>query len=328
MIGAWAAPSTPGTGYVLFHHVMGETSGERGVWAYVAGGMGRLSEAIAGAARAAGAEIETGAPVARVVVEGGRARGVALADGREIGARVVVSGADPRVTLLGLTGREHLPDDVVRELELLDFRSGSLKINLALDRLPHFRGRAEAAGPEHRGTIHVGAATLDELDAAFASAERGTLPDRPMIELTVPSAIDPDLAPAGHHVASLFVQYAPYALRDGGWDTARESFADRVLALVDEVAPGFSSSVLHREVLAPPDLERIFGLTGGNIFHGAMSLDRLMFMRPLPGWSHYRTPVEGLYLCGAGTHPGGGVMGACGRNAAGEILRDLRRRRV
>ena len=328
VIGAWAAPSTPGTGYVLFHHVMGETNGERGVWAYVAGGMGCLAEAIAGAARAAGAEIRTDAPVARVAVAGGRARGVVLDDGSEIASRVVVSGADPRVTLLGLTGREHLPDDVARELALLDFRSGSLKINLALDGLPRFRGRADGPGPEHRGTIHVGASTLDELDAAFAAAERGALPDRPMIELTIPSVLDPDLAPAGCHVASLFVQYAPYELGDGGWDASREAFADRALALVDEVAPGFSASVLHREVLAPPDLERVFGLTGGNIFHGAMSLDRLLFMRPMPGWSRYRTPVDGLYLCGAGTHPGGGVMGACGRNAAGEILRDLGRRRV
>jgi phytoene dehydrogenase-like protein len=326
VIGAWAAPSSPGTGYVLFHHVMGETNGARGVWAYVEGGMGRLSDAIAAAAREAGAELRTDAPVARIEVERGRVRGVTLEDGTTIEAATVVSGADPQRTLLGLTPRESLPDELVRELEGLDFRSPSLKINLALDALPSFRGRSgDAAGPEHRGTIHLGARTLDELDAAFAAAERGGLPARPLIELTLPSALDPSLAPAGRHVASMFVQYAPYELAGSRWERERDAFADRVCALVDEVAPGFSQSVLHREVLAPPDLEREFALTGGNLFHGAMSLDRLLFMRPAPGLAHYRTPIDGLYLCGAGTHPGGGVMGACGRNAAMEVLRDLAR---
>jgi phytoene dehydrogenase-like protein len=326
VIGAWASPSTPGTGYVLFHHVMGETDGARGVWAYVRGGMGALSEAIAAAARAEGAEIRTQAPVARVAVREGRVLGVVLEDGQFIEAGAVVSGADPRRTLLGLVGRDALPEATVRELEALDFRSPSLKINLALDALPRFRGASGAApGPEHRGTIHLGAVSLDALDAAFEAACRGQLPERPMVELTLPSALDGSLAPPGRHVASMFVQYVPYQLAGSSWEAEREPFADRVLALVDEVAPGFSGSVLHREVLAPPDLERIFGLTGGNIFHGAMTLDRLLFMRPLPALGRYRTPVSGLYLCGAGTHPGGGVMGACGRNAAGEILRDLGR---
>ncbi|MCZ6782646.1 MAG: NAD(P)/FAD-dependent oxidoreductase [Proteobacteria bacterium] len=327
VIGAWASPSTPGTGYVLFHHVMGDTGGARGVWAYVRGGMGALSEAIAAAARAAGAEIRRDAPVARVVVEDGRARGVVLEDGSTLTARAVVSNADPRCTFEDLVGTEHLPTDFARELATLDFKSPSLKINFALDRLPVFPGRsgsghAPAAGPEHRGTIHLGAVDLDSIDAAFETARAGRLPERPLVELTLPSSLDDSVAPPGKHVGSMFVQYAPYEI-DGGWDGARDAFADRVFALVDEVAPGFSQSVLEREVLAPPDLERIFGLTGGNIFHGAMSLDRLLFMRPLPGWAQYRTPISGLYLCGAGTHPGGGVMGACGRNAAGEILRDL-----
>jgi phytoene dehydrogenase-like protein len=249
---------------------------------------------------------------------------VVLEDGETIEARAVVSSADPKRTLLGLVGRDALPDEVVRGLEALDFRSPSLKINLALDALPRFRGASGAApGPEHRGTIHLGATSLDELDAAFEVACRGELPERPMLELTLPSALDASLAPRGRHVASMFVQYAPWTPRGSSWEAERERFADRACALVDEVAPGFSASVLEREVLAPPDLERIFGLTGGNIFHGAMTLDRLLFMRPLPGLARYRTPVQGLYLCGAGTHPGGGVMGACGRNAAGEILRDL-----
>lgn len=329
LIGAWAAPSTPGTGYVLFHHVMGETGGARGVWAYVAGGMGALSEAIAGAARAAGAEILTGAPVASIDVHDGHVRGVTVADGRSFEAPLVVSGADPAHTLLGLVGAKALPAEITRELATLDFRSPVVKINLALDRLPVFRGGPPAAqgpGPEHAGTIHVGTHDLDALERSFAQAAGGRLAERPMIELTLPSALDPSLAPAGRHVASLFVQHVPPALARERWARERDGFADRVLALVDEVAPGFSASVLHRDVLGPPELEEVFGLTGGNLFHGAMTLDRLLFLRPLPGWARYRTPIAGLWLCGAGTHPGGGVMGACGRNAAREILRSRRTR--
>jgi phytoene dehydrogenase-like protein len=325
VIGAWAPPSAPGTGYVLFHHVMGETHGERGVWAFVEGGMGRLSDAIAAAARDAGAEIRLDAPVARIVVEGETLRGVELADGSAIEASCVVSGVDPCTTLLGLLGREHLEPQIARELETTDFRSGVVKINLALDALPNFPAGSgsHSPGAEHQGTIHIGAVDLDAIEEAFRSAEAGLLPERPMLELTLPSALDATLAPPDHHVASLFVQYAPYEPGDGGWEVWRDRFADRVFALIDEVAPGFSSSVLHREVLAPPDLERIFALPGGNIFHGAMTPDRLLFARPLGDWSRYRTPIPGLYLCGAGTHPGGGVMGACGRNAARTVLRDL-----
>ncbi len=328
LIGAWAGPSTPGTGYVLLHHVMGETGGARGVWAYVEGGMGRLSEAIASAARAAGAEIEPDCRVARVWLDGARARGVVLADGSPVEARVVLSNADPRCTFQGLVDPAALPEDFAADVARLDFRSPSLKINLALDALPRFRGReGEPPGPEHAGTVHLGAADLDALDASFAAAEAGRLPERPMVEMTLPSALDPSLAPPGRHVASMFVQHVPWQPAGSSWDAERDAFADRVLALVDEVAPGFSASVLYREVLAPPDLERVFGLSGGNIFHGAMTLDRLGFLRPVPGWARYRTPVASLYLCGAGTHPGGGVMGACGRNAAREVIADLRRAR-
>jgi len=329
VIGAWASPSTPGTGYVLFHHVMGETGGARGVWAYVQGGMGALSAALADAAREAGAELRLESPVARIAVGSGRARGVVLEDGTAIEAGVVISNVDPHRTFLGLVGESHLPEDWAAQVRALDFRSPSVKINLALDRLPRFRGRrdGEGGGPEHAGTVHVGAVDLDAIESAFEAARQGRIPDRPMIELTLPSALDPTLAPPGRHVASMFVQYAPQSLHpdEGGWESARARLAGRVFALVDEVAPGFSDSVLHHEVLFPADLERIFGLTGGNIFHGAMSLDRLAFLRPAPGFARYRTPIPGLYLCGAGTHPGGGVMGACGRNAAGEILRRERR---
>ncbi len=323
VIGAFAPPSAPGTGYVLFHHVMGETGGERGVWAYVEGGMGRLAEAIAGAAREAGAVIRTGCPVASIASEAGRVRGVVLEEGTALEAPIVVSGIDARRTLLDLADSGAVPQALRDDLAQLDFRSGSAKINLALDRLPRFRGApTPAPGPEHRGTIHVGSESLESIERAFACAARGELPERPVVELTLPSALDATLAPPGRHVASMFVQYAPYTLEGTRWDRGRDVLADRAFALVEEVAPGFRDSVLEREVLAPPDIERIFALEGGNIFHGAMTLDRLLFMRPVPGCAHYRTPIRGLYLCGAGTHPGGGVMGACGRNAAAQILRD------
>jgi phytoene dehydrogenase-like protein len=266
--------------------------------------------------------------VERILVAGGRARGVVLAGGEEIAADLVLSNADPHRTFLELVGAEALPDDFVADVRAIDLRSPVVKINVALERLPRFRfAQGVDAGPEHVGTIHLGAADLDALDRSFEAARAGRLPERPMVELTLPSALDPSLAPPGRHVASLFVQHVPWHPDEGGWDVQRDAFADRVLAIVDEAAPGFAASVLHREVLAPPDLERVFGLTGGNIFHGAMTLDRWLWLRPAPGWSRYRTPVRGLYLCGAGAHPGGAVMGACGRNAAREVLRELHGRR-
>lgn len=327
IIGAWASPSTPGTGYVLFHHVMGETGGQRGVWAYVRGGMGALSEAIASAARSAGAEIRCDTAVAEVRVERGRATGVVLADGRELAADAVFSCADPQVTFEKLVPQAALDADFRRAVAGIDMRSPVAKFNLALDGLPMFRGRGNGRtpGPEHHGTIHIGAASLDALDASFRSAEQGRLPDDPMIEMTIPSALDPTLAGPGKHVASLFVQHVPYAPLEGGWEACRSRFAERVFSRIDEVAPGFSDLIQHWEMLAPPDLERVFGLTGGNIFHGAMTLDRLAFMRPVPGWARHATPIPGLYLCGAGSHPGGGVMGACGRNAARVYEADRRR---
>ena len=321
VIGAWAAPSTPGTGYVLFHHVMGETNGVRGIWAYVRGGMGSVSNALASAARSYGAEIRCDSTIRKILTHDGRATGIVLADGSEIHAPIVVSNADPKVTLLDLLGAENLPNKMVRGIEQLDFRSPVMKINVALDRLPSFPSRPDA-GPALRGTIHLGAARMSELEDSFAAACAGGLPERPMIEMTIPSTLDDTLAPPDKHVASLFVQHVPYTLHDETWDTARDRFADRVFTIIDELAPGFSASVLHRDVLAPPDLERIFGITGGNIFHGAMTPNRLWLRRPLSGLGGYRTPVTGLFLCGAGTHPGGGVMGACGRNAAATILQD------
>jgi phytoene dehydrogenase-like protein len=329
IIGAMASPSTPGTAYVLFHHVMGECNGARGVWGYVRGGMGSLSEAIAAAAREAGAEVRLGARVARVLVEGGRAVGVALADGTEVRARRVVSNADATVTLLGLVGKAHLAPEVAEAVGAIDYASASLKINLALSELPSFTALpGHAPGPQHRGTIHL-CPSLDYMERAYADAVAGRPSEEPILEATIPSVVDPSVAPPGRHLMSMFVQYAPYRLAPGlgGWDDLKERFADRCVALMDRYAPGFAASVLHREVLSPLDLERRFGLTGGNIFQGAMPLNQLFSMRPLPGWAGYRTPVPGLWLCGAATHPGGGVMGACGYNAAREILREARRGR-
>jgi phytoene dehydrogenase-like protein len=323
VIGAMASPSTPGTAYVLFHHVMGEVDGARGVWGYVQGGIGALPEAIASAARAHGAEIRTGARVARIRIGPDGADGVVLADGTEIPARCVASSADATVTLLGLVGEQRLAPAVAAAVRAIDYSSASMKINLALSALPEFTALPGAPGPQHRGTIHV-APSLDYLEAAFDDARRGEPSAEPLLECTIPSAVDPSIAPPGRHVMQIFVQYAPYRLRTGTWDAEKERFADRCLAVLERYAPGVTRRVIAREVLSPVDIERRFGLTGGNIFQGAMTPGQLFFLRPFAGHSGYLTPVPRLYLCGAATHPGGGVIGACGRNAAREILRDLR----
>jgi phytoene dehydrogenase-like protein len=327
IIGAMASPATPGTAYVLFHHVMGECNGARGVWGYVRGGMGALSRAIAEAAKERGAEIRLGAPVSKILVREGRAQGVALADGTEIRARRVASGADARVTFERLLAPADLPADFLEAVRAIDYSSASLKINVALAELPDFPALpGKAPAPHHRGTIHI-SPTLDYMERAFDDAKYGRPSARPVLECTIPSVVDPTVAPPGRHLMSMFVQYAPYRLADGKWDDAKEAFADRCFDLLDEYAPGFRKSVVARQVLSPLDLERRFGLTGGNIFQGAMTLPQLFFLRPVARWAGYRTPIAGLYLCGAAAHPGGGVVGAPGRNAARVILRDARRGR-
>lgn len=324
VIGAMASPSTPGTGYVLFHHVMGECDGVRGVWGYVRGGMGSVSEAIAAAARERGAEVRTNAPVARILTSGGAARGVVLADGSVLQAPRVISGVDAHVTFTRLMEPADLPDEFLDAVRRIDYRSASMKINVALSELPDFTAlptRGGAPGPQHRGTIHF-SPTFDYVERAFDDAKYGRPSEHPIVEMTIPSAVDPSVAPPGKHLASMFVQYAPTTLRGASWDDVKDAFADRCFDVVSEYAPNFRRAVIDRQVLSPLDLERRFGLTGGNIFQGAMTLGQLLFLRPVPGYANYRTPVRGLYMCGAATHPGGGVMGACGYNAAREILRD------
>ena len=320
IIGAMASPSMPGTAYVLFHHVMGETDGKRGVWGYVRGGMGGLTQALAAAARERGAEIRCEAEVARVLVRDGAAVGVALASGEEYLAPIVASNADARVTFLRLLEPRTLPEDFVAAVERISYESASLKINVALSELPSFRALpGTAPGPQHRGTIHI-CPDQDYIERAYDDAKYGRPSARPVLECTIPSVVDPSVAPPGRHLMSMFVQYAPYRLREGSWDDLREPFADRCFDLLDEYAPNFKRSVLARQVLTPLDLERTFNLTGGNIFQGAMTPSQLFSFRPVPGWARYRTPIRGLYLCGAAAHPGGGVMGTPGLNAAREIL--------
>jgi phytoene dehydrogenase-like protein len=329
IIGAMASPSMPGTAYVLFHHVMGECDGVRGVWGYVRGGMGGISNAIASAALEAGAEIRTSSEVSRILVKGGQATGVVLKDGTEISARRVASGADAHVTFLKLLQGTDLPPDFLQAVRNIDYSSASLKINISLSELPDFKALpGSEPGLQHRGTIHI-SPTMEYIERAYDNAKYGCPSEYPIIEATIPSVLDDTLAPPGKHVMSMFTQYFPYKLAPGlSLPEEKEKYAERCFDLMNEYAPNFRRSVIGRQVLAPTDLEKRFGLTGGNIMQGSMSLSSLSFMRPVPGYADYRTPIRGLYMCGAATHPGGGVMGACGYNAAREILRDIGRRAV
>jgi len=263
--------------------------------------------------------------VARILTRDGRVTGVALEDGTELQAPRVASNADAHVTFLKLTDPGALPAEFVAAVRAIDYSSASMKINVALSELPDFtavRGSGDlAAHANLRGTIHI-APTLDYMERAFDDAKYGRPSADPILECTIPSVVDPTVAPPGKHVMSFFVQYAPYDLRGESWDRVKDRFADRCFQVLNDYAPNFKRAVIDRQVLSPLDLERRFGLTGGNIFQGAMTLTQLFFLRPLPRWARYRTPIRGLYLCGAATHPGGGVMGACGYNAAREIIRD------
>jgi phytoene dehydrogenase-like protein len=322
VIGAFASPSQPGTAYVLFHHVMGECDGVRGVWGYVRGGMGMIAESLAAAARSYGAEIRTNAEVAHILVRDGQVRGVVLRDGLEFHASKVASNADAHVTFLRLVGEQHLPEEFVAAVRRIDYSSATVKINVALDRPPNFRCLpSDGVGPHHHGTMHI-APDLDYIERAYDDAKYGHWAQNPMLECTMATALDDSLAPPGKHILSMFVQYAPYHLQGTTWEQEKDRFADRCFDILEEYAPGFKASVLYRMVIPPPEMEKLWGITGGNIMQGAMSLNQLFSFRPVPGYADYRTPIRGLYLCGAATHPGGGVMGACGYNAAREILRD------
>jgi phytoene dehydrogenase-like protein len=328
VIGAWCGPMSPGSAYVLMHHWIGEVGGQQGAWGWVHGGMGGISQALARAAREAGARIRTGAEVRRITVRQGRATGVELSDGTAIPARAVVSAAHPVTTYRDLVGFSELPDDVVAGVRRFRSRSGSVKLNLALSELP--RPPAwDAARPEplHRGLLAV-CPSVSYLERAWDDAKYGRPSDHPYVEMVFPTAHEPGLAPDGHHLALAFSQYGPYHLAEGTWEAERDAYAARVLATLEEYCPGITASVVHREVLAPPDIEARFGLLGGNIFAGEMTPDQMFSLRPVFGYGDYRSPVAGLYLCGAGTHPGGGVMAAPARNAARVILADARRERL
>jgi phytoene dehydrogenase-like protein len=322
VIGAFAPPSHPGTAYVLFHHVMGECNGVRGVWGYVRGGMGMVSESIARAAKARGAEIRTNSAVVRILTRDGEAAGVVLADGTEVHAPVVASNADANVTFLKLIDPKELPADFVAAVQRIDYASATVKINVALSEPPQFKCLpGTGVGPQHHGTMHV-CPDQDYIERAYDDAKYGRPAVNPMLECTMATALDGTLAPPGKHILSMFIQYAPYHLKDSTWDVERDKFADRCFDLLNEYAPNFKSSVIARQVLTPPDMERVYGLTGGNIMQGSMTPANMFSFRPAAGYADYRTPIRGLYLCGAAAHPGGGVMGACGLNAAREILRD------
>ena len=329
VIGTFAGPRTPGTAYVLFHHVMGEVDGMRGCWGVVRGGMGRVSDLIAEAAQERGAEIRCDAAVERILVKDGRATGVVLKGGEEVRARAVISNADPKITFLKLLdARRELPDDFRTEIERFRINGSSIKINYALGELPDFTAMpGTRVGPQHTGTIDI-CPSLDYMERAYDEAKYGTWSSQPFVEAVIPTVYDDSIAPPGKHIMSVFCQFGPYELKQGTWDVEKEKFGDRVTEIFTRYAPNFKSSVIHRQVISPLDLERDFSLTHGNIFQGDMALDQLFFMRPVPGWADYRTPVRGLYLCGACTHPGGGVMGAPGYNAAREILHDWKRGRV
>ncbi|QDU54088.1 Phytoene desaturase (neurosporene-forming) [Aeoliella mucimassa] len=329
IIGAFLSISSPGSAYVLLHHVMGEAGGARGVWGYVRGGMGALSEAIASAATEMGVDIYRETAVDEILTNGDKVVGVSMADGSQFDAPVVASSVDANLTFLKLLDPSVLPDNFRQAVQNIDYASASMKMNLALAEPPNFTALpSKGIAPHHHGTMHIGP-TLEYIERAYDDAKYGEPSKSPVIEMTMATSVDETLAPKGKHILSCFIQFTPYKLasaEQGGatWDDIKESYADRCVEIIGQYAPNVPGAVEHRQVLSPVDLERVYGITGGNIMQGAMNANQLFCFRPIAGWADYRSPVGGLYLCGAASHPGGGVMGACGKNAAAEILRELR----
>jgi phytoene dehydrogenase-like protein len=319
-------PSAPGTAYVLLHDHAADASGPAArQWGFIRGGVGFLTAKMADAVREAGGEVRTDAEVERILVEGGAATGVALANGEVVGGARVLSNADPKRTFLRLVDEADQPASFVDRIRAYRCDGTSMKINLGVDRLPELRGLPGGVQPYHRGIMEF-TSTLEEMDRDQALARQGVAVEDSHVEVCFPTVHDVSLAPPGSHILTIDVNSQPYEVRDG-WDAIKDRRADQVVAQLERYFPGLSASILHRQVLSPLDLERVLGITGGHALHGEMTPDQLLFMRPVRGWANYRTPVRGLYLCGAGTHPGGGVTGANGRNAARELLRDLRRPR-
>jgi phytoene dehydrogenase-like protein len=322
IIGTYLGVRSPGTAYVLLHHYMGEIDGAFRAWGFAKGGTGQISLSIASAAQSYGVEILTEAAVEKVLIKRGKATGLALKDGREFSAKTIVSSVDPRLTFFGLVGKEHLEDAFTQDIERYRLRGSSAKVNLALDRLPDFTCRP-GEGLHLKGDIAI-APSIEYLEKAYDDAKYGEYSKKPYLNVVIPSLTDPTLAPPGKHVMSIFVQYAPYKLSGGAdtWPEHREALGDVVVDTLAEYCPNLKSSILHRQVLTPWDLEQEFGLSEGNIFHGELSLEQLFFLRPAPGWARYKTPIKQLWMCGSGTHPGGGIMGAPGALAAETMLKE------
>ncbi len=330
IIGTFLGIRSPGTAYVLLHHYMGEIDGAFRSWGFSRGGTGAISNAIADAAREAGVEIRTKAPVGKIFVKHGRAAGVILQSGEELFANVVSSSVDPHLTFEKFLEPSELPADFLEGVRRYKFRGSSGKVNLALDALPNFKC-FPGPGAHLRGAISI-SPSMEYMERAYDDAKYGQFSRKPYIDMVIPSITDPSVAPPGKHVLSCFVQYAPYKLAEGNWDDQKEAFGDNVINTIAEYAPNIKDIIIGRQVLTPLDLEREFGLTQGNIFQGELSLEQLFFLRPVAGWAYYRTPIRNLYMCGSATHPGGGIMGANGRIASQVILKEwpyaLRARRT
>jgi phytoene dehydrogenase-like protein len=318
IIGTFLSPRSPGSAYVLLHHYMGEIDGVSRSWGFARGGMGAVASSLASSARSFGAEIRTGAGIAKILVKNGRATGVVLDDGEEIEADQIASSLDPKRTFLKLVEEKELPADFVTGVKRFKIRGSSGKVNLALSELPNFTC-LPGEGPHLKGSISI-SPSMDYIERAYDEAKFGTFSSRPYMDILIPSTIDPSMAPPGKHVMSIFVQYAPYALKDATWDEKREAFGDAVVDTLSEYAPNLKKAIIGRQVVSPWDMEQKIGLTEGNIFHGELTLDQLFFLRPVAGWAQFKTPIQGLYLAGSGAHPGGGVMGAPGKLAALEML--------